>query len=179
MILTYAAYGSNLHPVRLSRRLATAKLCGTALVPGWSLRWNKRSRDGSGKCSIESGGDGVHVAIYTMSKEDRTRLDCIEGLGEGYDGVTLQVPGFGPCFSYTAAATHIDDSLQPYDWYRQLVLSGAAFHGFPRHYLERIQATQSTSDPDTARHQEMWDLVDLIEVQSLDLARQGVASPAE
>ena len=179
MILTYAAYGSNLHPVRLSRRLPTATLRGTAFVPDWSLRFHKRSLDGSGKCSIEEGSDGVHVAIYSMSEEDRARLDRIEGLGEGYGSVTLQVPGFGRCFSYTAAESHIDDSLQPYDWYRQLVLSGAEFHGFPRHYVERIRATQSTSDPDAERHQEMWDLVDLIEVQSLDLARQGVASPAE
>lgn len=179
MTVLYAAYGSNLHPARLSRRLASATLRGTAFLSGWSLQFHKRSLDGSGKCSIRRGSDGVHIAIYAMRVTERLLLDQIEGLGAGYDGVDIDVPGIGTCFSYTAATTHIDDALEPYDWYRQLVLAGAEFHGFPADYVARIGAVRARRDPDTGRHEQMWQLVKSVEMQGLDLAGQRITTPAE
>jgi hypothetical protein len=32
----YAAYGSNLHPLRLAARAPSAALLGTCALPGWS-----------------------------------------------------------------------------------------------------------------------------------------------
>ncbi len=179
MSVRYAAYGSNLHPLRLGRRLASARFRGTAFLPDWSLEFHKRSLDGSGKCSIREGSSGVHVAVYELSAADRLELDRIEGLGAGYDEIALEVPGFGRCFSYAAADTHIDESLCPYDWYFGLVLAGALFHDFPDAYVERIRSVATTRDPDAGRHRSMWDLVELIEMQGLHLARQGVAPPPE
>ena len=127
----YAAYGSNLHPVRLTKRLASAKLVGTAHLAQWSLRFHKKSKDQSGKCSIIPDPDGVHFAIFDISEEDKLILDEIEGLGQGYSAISLDIPGFGPCASYIAEQTYIDDSLLPYDWYKELVLAGARFHGIP------------------------------------------------
>ena len=46
-MMLYAAYGSNLHPARLSRRAPSAEFVGTALLPGWELRLHKRGQDGS------------------------------------------------------------------------------------------------------------------------------------
>lgn len=177
--MLYAAYGSNLHPLRLSRRLATARLLGTSFLDDWSLRFHKRSVDGSGKCSIQNGSSGVHFAIYDISEADRQLLDTIEGVGSGYSEISIDVPGFGPCFSYAASDTHIDDSLIPYDWYKKLVLAGARAHGFPAAYIEKILSVASRRDPDLVRQQEMRGLVDLIEVQGLHLARQCVATPAK
>ncbi len=177
--MLYAAYGSNLHPLRLGRRLESAAFRGTAFLPGWSLEFYKLSKDGSGKCSIRTGSRGVHLAIYDMVGADRLALDRIEGLGAGYDELSLEVPGFGRCFSYAAADTHIDKSLMPYDWYSALVLAGALFHGFPEDYVGRIRSVATTRDPDGDRHRSMWDLVELIEVQGLHLAREGIATPAE
>lgn len=179
MTVRYAAYGSNLHPLRLGRRLASATLRGTSFLPGWSLEFNKRSRDGSGKCSIRRGSPGVHLAVYDVSDADRRVLDQIEGVGDGYDELVLDVPGFGRCFSYSAADTHMDESLLPYDWYLRLVLTGALFHGFPEDYVGRIRTVATTNDPDGGRHRSMWDLVESIDVQRLHLAREGVAPPAE
>ncbi len=179
MSVRYAAFGSNLHPLRLGKRLASARLRGTAFLPDWSLEFHKRSEDGSGKCSIRRGSSGVHLAIYDMVDADRLLLDRIEGLGAGYDGISLEIPGFGRCFSYAAAATHVDESLAPYDWYSGLVLAGARLHGFPDDYLSRIRSVATTRDPDAERHRSMWDLVESIEVQGLHLAGEGIAPPAE
>ena len=42
--MLYAAYGSNLHPVRLSARVRAARLLGAGSVTGWELRFNKRGQ---------------------------------------------------------------------------------------------------------------------------------------
>ena len=100
-------------------------------MPDWSLHFHKKSNDKSGKCNIVSGGDGIHVAVFDISVEDKLKLDDIEGLSTGYSKLTLSVPGFGDCASYIADESHIDNSLAPYDWYKELVLIGARLHDFP------------------------------------------------
>jgi len=149
--MLYAAYGSNLHPLRLEERLASARLVGAGLLPGWALAFHKRSKDGSGKCSIQPGGGGVYLAIFDISARDKLVLDRIEGVGRGYSTLTLNVPEFGDCASYTAEPSHIDNSLAPYDWYKSLVLLGAAAHRFPADYRQAIETVASLPDPDIGR----------------------------
>ena len=158
----YAAYGSNLHPRRLSERISSAQFVATSLLPDWSLHFHKRSKDGSGKCNILSGGDGIHVAIFDISAEDKLALDGIEGLGLGYSDILLNVPDFGDCASYVADESHIDDSLDPYDWYKELVLVGAHAHVFPVDYLNRINSFPARQDPDPRRRISRWKTVELV-----------------
>jgi len=158
----YAAYGSNLHPRRLTERISSAQLVTTAFVPNWSLHFHKRSKDGSGKCNILSGGDGIHVAIFKISATDKFVLDRIEGLGVGYSETLLSVPDIGDCVSYVAEQSHIDVSLVPYDWYKELVLTGARFHSFPGRYLDWIRLAPSHQDPDLDRRVDKWRTVKLV-----------------
>lgn len=44
------AYGSNLHPLRLRKRVSTANLIGIVEMQGYQLAFHKRSTDESGKC---------------------------------------------------------------------------------------------------------------------------------
>jgi len=155
----YAAYGSNLHPARLSARIPGARFVATRFLEGWTLCFHKRGKDGSGKCSIAPGGSGVHVAIYEISDEDKRILDRIEGVGAGYRDEALMIEGLGHCITYVAEADHVDESLRPYDWYRDLVLLGAAVHGFPGPYLDRIRAVPTVADPDPERASEQSALV--------------------
>ena len=71
----------------------------------------------------------------------------------------LEVPGHGSCFTYTAAACHIDDELLPFNWYKSLVLLGCAFNGFSREYLGAVKAVPARKDPDPDRHVENMRLV--------------------
>lgn len=151
-MLRYAAYGSNLHPLRLAERLPGAKLLGSACVPQLDLAFDKRSRlDGSGKCRFAPGGNGLYVAVYVLNGPQRSKLDAIEGLGAGYDHAEIDVPGFGPCLTYSAQPDWLDTTLSPYDWYREIVLLGAEFLEFPATYIQRIEAVASMPDPDEAR----------------------------
>lgn len=149
--MRYAAYGSNLHAVRLSGRIASAQLIATAFLPDRDLRFHKRSRDDSGKCNIVIGSEGVHIAVFDISVEDKTTLDRIEGVGAGYVSTDLEVPGIGVCATYVADEKYVDDALVPYDWYRELVLLGARAQRFPQAYLDAIASTPCREDPDTER----------------------------
>jgi hypothetical protein len=160
--MLYAAYGSNLHPLRLAERASSAKLMATSFLPDWSLHFHKRSNDGSGKCNILAGSNGIHVAIFDISAEDKLALDEIEGLGRGYSQASLSIPGIGDCVTYVAQRSHIDGSLAPYDWYKELVLMGARVHGFPDDYLNRIRSLPARRDPDPERRVKRWETVELV-----------------
>ena len=158
-IVQYAAFGSNLHPLRLRARTSSARLAGTAYLSDWSLRFHKRSVDNSGKCSIHEGSSGLYVAVYQMSAADKQELDRIEGVGSGYTNGRIIVPKFGECATYLAAETHIDESLIPYDWYRELVLLGCRELGFATDYVHEIERLAVTQDPDPKRRDDNWKIV--------------------
>jgi len=44
-----------------------------------------------------------------------------------------------------AASTHIDASLVPYDWYKEMVLLGARYHGLPAEYVAKITPAAADS----------------------------------
>jgi len=149
----YLAYGSNLHPVRLQRRVPSAVLLGVARLEGWELTFHKRGQDGSGKCTIHrvtSSETSVHAAIFQLDPTEKPALDRVEGAG--YDVETLTVPHFGEVFTYRAAPGHLDPALRPFSWYHQLVLAGCSFHKFPEPYRRALHAVSVREDPDTARH---------------------------
>jgi hypothetical protein len=171
--MKYAAYGSNLHPLRLSDRIASAQLVADVFLPDWSLKFHKRSEDQSGKCSIRAGSDGVHLAVFEISLEDKIRLDRIEGVGEGYSEISLRIPGLGQCVSYAASESHIDDSLRPYDWYKELVLLGARFHGFPDDYLDHIESVPAIEDPDPDRRLRRWTTVERVKAGCVNRGSRG------
>ena len=156
----YAAYGSNLHPLRLGQRIPGARLVGQGYLDGWYMRYHKKSDvDGSGKCSIFPGAGGVHFAVYEMALADKPILDAIEGVGVGYEDVSISLPGFEDCQTYVARQEVIDSGLVPMDWYRDLVLAGCLYHRFPEQYINEVAATPAITDPDAVRRRANQDLV--------------------
>lgn len=161
--MLYAAYGSNLHPVRMKQRTPSARLLGTAAIAGMALHFHKRGyRDFSGKCNIVRDGEAfqrnrhpsIYAAIYDIPLAELSWLDHHEGAGSGYDRTLIEVDGFGDCVTYRAtAAHHIDDTLRPFTWYKTLVLVGCQKLAFPGSYVEAIRAIPAVRDLDGDRHQ--------------------------
>lgn len=148
----YAAYGSNLHPARISARLKSPTLAGVGYVSDRGFRFHKKSKDGSGKGSLIEVGEGVYVAVYELDGPDKAKLDKIEGLGAGYLEDKLNVPGFGDCVTYVAEESAINDDLLPYTWYRQLVVLGCTYHRFPNEYVKLLSAYAATTDQNIERN---------------------------
>lgn len=154
----YFAYGSNLHPERLGRRTPSQRMVGVAELPHHDLRFHKRSGvDDSAKADAYYTGDPVHRVlgvVYALDAKDFPTLDRVESLGAGYDlkTETLRVAGQDvEVFLYVAQAPYIDPDSEPFRWYRDLVLHGAVYHGFPAAYVERIRAVAGRPDPDAER----------------------------
>jgi gamma-glutamylcyclotransferase len=165
-LLHYFAYGSNLHPARLSERVPSAKLVGTTQLTAHTLHFHKRGQDNSGKCNLLHTGyptDLVHGAIYSIDRAHKTLLDKYEGSGYQTQQITVQHQATQyECFIYLAHADYIDDSLEPYHWYRELVIQGARYLGFPQEYVTQLAEVSSVDDPDDERWQKHASLLDKI-----------------
>lgn len=153
----YFAYGSNLCFRRMRRRASSASRTVAVTLPGYALSWSKKGVDGSGKCTIAvspRAAIGVHGVLYRLPVEEKAELDILEGLGTGYDEARVTVEtAAGPreATTYVAASTHVDDSLLPYSWYRDLVAAGALEAGLPQDYVRRIATVAAQQDPDAQR----------------------------
>ena len=152
----YAAYGSNLHPLRLTERISSAQLVATSILPDWSLHFHKRSKDGSGKCTIAAADitQSVFGAVYAIDPREKALLDRIEGVGAGYDVHWEELLVNGTrirAFVYLASAAYVDGKLMPYRWYKGLVLAGARHHQFPAAYISALETVQASGDPDGER----------------------------
>lgn len=161
--LTYAAYGSNLHPVRLRARVRSAELLGTTFLAGYALEFHKKGLDGSGKCSLASGDPGVYVALYSLDAREKAQLDAFEHAGVGYDVIGLEIPGYGDCFTYRATASFRVPGLAPYCWYHEMVVRGCRLHGFPPDYLAALAEVATVRDPDADRRRRNWRIVAAME----------------
>ncbi len=155
--MNYFAYGSNLHVKRLLERVPSARVVAVGRLGGFDLRFHKRGQDDSAKCNaFETGrpADVLHGVIYSIRTGERIGLDRAEGVGIGYEVRELTVTTAGGelrAFSYIAQPEFIDDSLRPFDWYRDLVLAGARAHGLPAAQISGIERIETVRDPDEGR----------------------------
>ena len=116
---------------------------------------------GSAKCNAfrtAEPTDAVIAAVYEIPTNEKPALDDAEGLGSGYyEEIVRVLSAKGEevvVCTYIADASFIDDSLQPYSWYKDFVLAGAEEHQLPPEYVEsRIRAVQAIRDPDPQREQ--------------------------
>jgi cation transport regulator ChaC len=143
---------------RLKKRVPEAELVGRARVARCSLRFHKRSTDESGKCNLFKTGlesDEAYGVLFEIPESQIALLDEVEGLGKGYERAEIQVirpdNEIVDAFAYIATADAIDPALAPYDWYRDLVISGARQNELPEPYVQLIEAVGALTDPKPKR----------------------------
>ena len=166
--LYYLAYGSNLHPLRLRERTPSAEVMGIIDNPGYRISFAKRGRDDSGKCTLhatDNGSDKVYGILYRLSGADKPVLDRYEGLGFGYreEVISAKLDGLNyRAFSYIAQTDYVDRELQPYDWYKQLVVLGARHHRLSATYIAELDRVVSKADRESSRRLENYERVQRI-----------------
>ncbi len=155
----YLAYGSNLHPRRLRERIGEVELAGVVHLPGWQLCFDKRGTDGSAKANLRPTPGSDHVAwaaAYRVELEQLPALDRFEGCGGGYETFRFDVEIDGdrrPALAYLTPSHWTTDVMQPYDWYRELIVAGAGYLGLPDDYIAAIRRTGVIIDADAARRE--------------------------
>ena len=55
-------------------------------------------------------------------------------------------------YAYVARSEHVQADLQPFGWYKSIVLAGARAHALPAHYIASIADVGSLPDPDAGRN---------------------------
>lgn len=141
----YFAYGSNMVTKRLRSRVPSAKVIGQARLLNKRMVCNKKSIDGSGKANlVDSPGDVAWGVLYKVDTEELSKLDKVEG---DYQRLTVQVltneEGFIESEVYISMKL---TDLTPYDWYKDLIISGACEHELPRDYLKYLKQLPSRPD---------------------------------
>ena len=152
----YLAYGSNMWRRRIELRLGGCELSAVVSLDGYALRFHKRGGDGSGKCDAYQTGnptDSLYGVVYSLTSAQRDMLDEFEGPGYTSETVSVRTrSGLLTAYAYVARSEHVEADLQPFGWYKSIVLAGARAHALPAHYIESIAAVSSLPDPDPDRN---------------------------
>lgn len=165
MKLHYLAYGSNLHPLRLKKRVYSAEAIGPVELAGRALHFNKYSNDGSAKCSMshtDHHAGSLWGVLYSLHYSEVHLLDSVEGLGSGYAKTSVMASHGGvdiPAFTYIVEDSHKHESLAPYDWYHRIVLHGARYFGFPDDYIAAIESVPTLPDEHPERSADNHSLI--------------------
>ena len=150
----YFAYGANVHPGWLRRRVPAAVVVGTAELPGYRIVFNKRGRDGAGRsnaCPTGSLTDRLPGVLYRVPAQD---LDKLGAARAGYHAAEVLVEtAEGPLTALTwrADATQVEAGLRPWDWYVALIRAGAELHGLPEAHRRWLDTVPTVVDPDADR----------------------------
>ena len=133
----YFAYGSNLNPEQIRRRIPEARAVGRATLRGWRLVERLYA-------DIErSRGSRVEGVLYLVTKTELHRLDLYEGYPNVYNcfkvivhaelmgnpSVRYRVPAF--TYAMTPETRKRRDGTPYPDWYRVTCATGARYWGLP------------------------------------------------
>ncbi|AQS47449.1 hypothetical protein BMG03_06280 [Thioclava nitratireducens] len=145
-MIPYLAYGSNLLTTRLAARCPAARVIGHAEIPGHSLDFSKRGRDGSAKATITQGDASTRGVLFEIAESDIPALDAAEGAGLHYEKITLVLEDGARAFTYRALQRR--DGIAPFEWYLALIRAGRREHGLG---LDDLAPVVPIPDPEPDR----------------------------
>lgn len=158
--MLYFAYGSNMCLRRLRSRVPSSEFYAVASLKGYTLKFHKKSTDGSGKCNAfqtNNSEDRVVGVIFEISKAEKSCLDNAEGVGKGYTEQMVELEssnGVIKAYMYIANSDAINDTLIPYTWYKDFVVEGARQYQLPVEYIRSIETVEAKMDSDEERERQ-------------------------
>lgn len=150
----YFAYGSNLCLKRFKdpTRVPSASFKCIATLEGHRMVFQKRSTDSSGKATVvRDPRSDVIGALFAYEEKDDARLKKAEA-GYSEQPVTISTPdGKIEVLTFVCDTQKLDSTLQPYDWYLDLIRCGGRSLGLPEAYLSQFDSVATKADSDSAR----------------------------
>jgi hypothetical protein len=100
-------------------------------------------------------GELVWGVLFNIDYNEKSLLDKAEGLGLGYNEDTLifldQLSNSYSARVYIADSNSINNHLLPFDWYKELIVTGGTQNKLPADYISQLQSFACVPDPDEAR----------------------------
>lgn len=160
------AYGSNMNLNRLLQRVVpSAVKVSNAFLPGFKLICKKVSKDSSAKANIVKtniSGELVWGVLFNIDSKEKHLLDKAEGLGMGYNEDTLtffdETNNSYAAQIYNADSNSIDNTLLPYDWHKEFIVTGGIQNKLPADYISQLQSIPCVPDPDEKRRLENYSI---------------------
>ena len=158
----YFAYGANVHPGWLCRRIPDAELVGAAVLPGHRLAFRKRGRDGAARSDAQPSdtpGDALPGVLYAVRPD---ALEQLGAAGAGYRMQEVEVLAAGAprrALTWRAEDNAVAAGLVPLDWYVDLIRAGAALLGLPAAHQRWLASVQVTVDRDSEQARIARDLL--------------------
>ena len=161
--MKYFAYGSNLCVPRLEKRGCDPSKARLAVLPGYTLIFNKISDDSSMKANIvPMNGHEVWGVVFEISNDKRAGLRTAEGYPGHYAEHEVEVLIQGvpeTVTTYIACPEKVREPGSPFGWYLDHIRNGARKFAFPPEYLQKLDSVVSKVDPDAgndAKERAYW-----------------------
>ena len=137
--MKYFAYGSNLDPAQMKKRVPQHQAIGVARAPGYRLAFTKRSSGWGGYVAdlLPDEASQVWGMVYELQASDVSNLDHLEG---GYKRRPITVYT-GDSLAQQAEAYFVvqkEGEGAPSERYLQVIIKGARHWGLPRDYISSL-----------------------------------------
>ena len=126
--------------------IPSARRLTIASLPGFTLRWHKRSASGGKLAALRTGqpDDVVWGVLYEMDGDGWQQIDDAQQAA-GYRDERVKVVGPDgtehDASVYVARAEMIDDSMLPKRSYRDPIVNAARANGLPAEYVAELART--------------------------------------
>ena len=142
----YAAYGSNMDPLRMLVRAPHSPQAGTGWLDGWRLAFGGEALglDGAMPMLAEAPGEQVFVVLYDITDGDEAALDDDEGASTGMRRkVKVRVQTLdGDALAWVYVLDAYEGGLPSTRSLAELA-DAAAAGGAPEPYVEELRARPS------------------------------------
>ena len=142
----YFAYGSNMNPVRVQKRMMAYSKCESGILSNYKLAFNKRSVKYLGAAAanvMHSVGEEVQGVVYHLKDESQIlAMDPFEGYPQRYNRLLVPIKTVTDLLQvwvYIANPDHIQEGLKPATWYLNHLLSGRQY--LTSDYARNLAAT--------------------------------------
>ena len=139
----YAAFGSNMHPGRMSQRCPHSPMRSTGWLVGWRLTFGGEEHgwDGALATIVQDPFEQVFVALYDVTAEDAAVLDGWESADTGlYRKMKVRVSTLlGEQLAWVYVLDAYEGGL-PSARYLGLIAEAAQAAGAPDEYVAELRA---------------------------------------
>ncbi len=153
------AYASNMNVKDFSNHLKSAKKLGNAYLPGYEFVFNKLADDLSAKANVIPADNpdvpawGVLLEFTDADTEILNKGDWPEHMELKPTECIDETGTMHTAHVFTSLPHAVNNSLLPYDWYKEKIITLAELNGLPDNYIAHLNLMPAKQDPDERRRE--------------------------